>query len=551
MPSLLKRFLCPLFVACLLITTRAAFGAQDRTPPTGASAGFYKVAGTIVSKTDGHPLERARVMLQDAKDSRKYEAIITQAGGKFDFENVPAGKYSLTGEKREYIPASYDQHDQYSTAIVTGAGLETENLVLKIAPTAVIWGRVLDEAGEPVRHASVALYYDDHQQGVHQIRRRSGGQTDDLGTYEMAHLAAGTYFLSVTATPWYAVHPPSNGAPQSKSPISRSLDVAYPVTYYADVSDSETATPIPVKGGDRLQVDIHLNPVPALRLTFKVPGDPQHGFVFPRLEQPDFDGSTFVQSGGGNFISPGVFEVTGVPAGQYNIRMQGQGTNVQMNGVDVTKDGEQIDTTTAEALGKLKVSIEIPGESSPPQAINVGLLGKGRNLAGSRVLDQKGEVEINDIPAGRYQFYLWGPRRPYAIARITAEGAEVSGKAIVLGAGASASANLTLIGGSVEISGVAKKADRGFAGAMVVLVPRDPENNRNLFRRDQSDLDGTFVLHNVVPGSYSLLAIEDGWDLDWSQPAVIAAYAKHGRPIELRDSAKVLELTEPLAVHSK
>src|SRR5215472_15142437 len=115
MPSLLKRFLCPLFVACLLITTRAAFGAQDRTPPTGASAGFYKVAGTIVSKTDGHPLERARVMLQDAK-------------------------YSLSGAKRGYISASYDQHDQYSTAIVTGAGLETGNLLLKIAPTAVIWG---------------------------------------------------------------------------------------------------------------------------------------------------------------------------------------------------------------------------------------------------------------------------------------------------------------------------------------------------------------------------------------------------------------------------
>lgn len=544
MSSHVKRLLCPLLITCLVTTARTSLRAQAAAPLPRAGAGSYRVAGTIVSKTDGHPLERARVTLRDTKDSRKYEAYITEAGGKFHFENVPAGKYSLTGDKRGYISASYDQHDQYSTAIVTGAGLETENLELKIAPTAVIWGRVLDEAGEPVRHASLALYYDDHQEGVHQIRRRNGAQSDDLGTYEMTNLVAGTYFLSVTATPWYAVHPASNSG-------ARSLDVAYPVTYYADVSDSESATPIPVKGGDRLQVDIHLNPVPALRLTFKVSGDSQYGFMFPRLEQPAFDGSAFVEAGGGRMISPGVVEVTGVPAGQYNIRLQGKGTNVQMNAVDVTRDGQQIDTTTAEALGKLKVSVEIPGESSPPKRINVGLRGKGRNLFGYRMLDEKGEAEIDDIPPGQYEFFLWGSPKPYAVAHVRAEGAEVSGQAIVLGAGASASATLTLIGGSAEVSGIAKKADKGFAGAMVVLVPRDPENNRSLFRRDQSDLDGTFVLHNVVPGSYSLLAIENGWDLDWSQPAVIAAYVRHGRAIEVRDSTKVLELSEPVAVHSK
>ena len=63
---------------------------------------------------------------------------------------------------------------------------------------------------------------------------------------------------------------------------------------------------------------------------------------------------------------------------------------------------------------------------------------------------------------------------------------------------------------------------------MVVLVPRDPEINRDLFRRDQSDLDGTFTLQNVVPGTYTVLAIDNGWDLDWSQPGVIAATSPTG-----------------------
>ena len=49
-----------------------------------------------------------------------------------------------------------------------------------------------------------------------------------------------------------------------------------------------------------------------------------------------------------------------------------------------------------------------------------------------------------------------------------------------------------------------------------------PELHRDLFRRDQSDLDGTFTLQGIVPGRYTVLAIEGGWELDWSErePAI-------------------------------
>ena len=50
--------------------------------------------------------------------------------GKFEFNGLAAGKYSLVGAKRGFVTSAYDQHDQFSTAIVTGAGLETEALIL-------------------------------------------------------------------------------------------------------------------------------------------------------------------------------------------------------------------------------------------------------------------------------------------------------------------------------------------------------------------------------------------------------------------------------------
>ncbi len=511
-----------------------------------------------MSKIDGHPLSRARVLLVDVKNPRKSGTRITAEGGKFEFSGIPAGKYSLRGSKKGFIPATYDQHDFFSTAIVTGAGLDTETLLLKLAPGAVISGKVLDEAGDPVRHAMVSLYYDNHSEGVDQIQRFRVEQTNDLGVYEITPLIPGAYFLSASTTPWYAIHPhdePVNsvrGAGDVRATdVDRSLDVAYPTTYYADVPDADSATPIPVRGGERLEVDIHLNPVPALRLVFHVPGDTKTGYTFPRLEQPAFEDSTFVQTGGGRMISPGVFEVTGIPAGHYHIRLQGSGGGSQMN-ADLTKDGEEIDVSAAEPLGTVKVSAHVSGEATLPPQLSVGLRSKGRVIAGWKKLDAKGEAELTEIPAGRYEVLVWGARKPYSILHMSAEGAEVAAHTLIVKAGGSPSLAITLTTGSGEIQGAVQRAGKPFAGAMVVLVPKDPEEHRDLFHRDQSDLDGTFSMRGVVPGSYTILAIENGWELDWSQPGVIAAYAKHGRTIEVGSQpGQPLNVAEPIEVQSK
>ena len=128
----------------------------------------------------------------------------------------------------------------------------------------------------------------------------------------------------------------------------------------------------------------------------------------------------------------------------------------------------------------------------------------------------------------------------------------MQGRKVMIAGGSSPSISLSLVAGNAQIDGVVKRAGKGVAGAMVVLVPKDPEIDVDLFRRDQTDLDGTFSLHGVVPGSYRLLAIEDGWDLDWSQPGVIAAYIKHGRVVEISNQAgHPLTLGEPIEVQPR
>ena len=551
-----------MIVLCLL-ASRAHMVAQTAAAPQTTPANNYRVSGTVVSKTDGHPLARVRVTLRDTKNSQKFESRVTAEDGKFYFQSVPPGKYSLAGAKRGFMTAAYDQHEQFSTAIVTGAGVDTEALILRLAPAAIITGKILDESGDPVRHATVALYYQDHSSGVDQVRQSRGTQTDDQGEYELPSLTPGTYFLSAHAKPWYAIHPQTDSGPRSRRKnqpdptenFDRSLDVAYPATYYSDSTDADSATPISIHGGERVQVDIHLNPVPSLRLLFHVPTNGNRGYAMPQLEQPAFGDSTYFQTDGARVISPGLVEMTGVPAGRYNIRINQPGVSSEMTGVDLTKDGEEINTSSAEATSSVKVMVQVAGTTTLPDRLMVSLYTSARTQMWMPV-DAKGEVEFPQISAGRYEVILSGSARPYSIRQISAEGATISGHTLILPAASSASVSVTAVAGNWNIDGTVKQAGKPFAGAMVVLVPKDiqknPEMSRDLFRRDQSDLDGTFSLHNVVPGSYVVVAIENGWDLDWSQPNAIAPYLPHGRTIEVDAQAgQTMHIAEAVEVQEK
>lgn len=51
---------------------------------------------------------------------------------------------------------------------------------------------------------------------------------------------------------------------------------------------------------------------------------------------------------------------------------------------------------------------------------------------------------------------------------------------------------------------------------MILLVPESGQDTAENRRIDQSDTDGTFHLGSIIPGKYLLLAVQNGWDLDWA-----------------------------------
>lgn len=533
----------------------AFLSCQTTGSSQAATVGEYRIAGTAVSRSDGHPLDHAGIALVDVKDQKNFHAMITSEDGRFQFEGLAAGKYSLSGQRKGYINAGYGGHEIYSTAIVTGAGLNTEHLVLQLAPAGLIAGKVLDESGEPVRHATVTVYFEDHSSGIGRVQQFRVSQTDDQGEYEATSLMPGTYFISVSATPWYAVHPSGPADVPGRIPVSvdHSLDVTYPLTYYGDETDVDSASPIRIRGGERIDADIHLNPVPALSLRFRVPENGQNGFHPPEFEQTGFDGNTtYVQGTGMTMVSPGIMEITGIPAGKYNVRIDGEGTAAQISGFDLTKEGQELEVSNAEPLSNVKISVNISGEAELPHQGFLALRSGRRVIVAVQHVSAKGEAEFQQVPAGLYDVLVWNFGKPYSIDRIAAEGAQVHGHNVKIASGSSPSISLTLVAGNTQVQGVVKRAGKGVAGAMVVLVPKDPELHRDLFRRDQSDLDGTFSLPGVVTGSYTVLAIENGWELDWSEPRVIAPFLKRGHSLEItKQSGRSVDLGEPIEVQSE
>jgi protocatechuate 3,4-dioxygenase beta subunit len=511
--------------------------AQDSGLSEITLATQFRIAGTVVNKMTGAPLAQTRVTISDVKHPNAVRSMVTSDNGHFEFGQLGQGKYPLQGAHHGFVGAAYDQHGQYSTAIVTGASIDTENLILRLNPSAVLSGTILDESGEPIRQATVSLYRESHNEGFSQVVQVSGTTTDDLGSYEFPFLVPGNYFVSATAKPWYAVHPASSGtqgASEFPAGVDRSLDVAYPATYYGDTTDPDQAPPIPLKGGDRLSIRIRLGPVPALHLRFRVSGDGQRGFPMPTLRRKAFDSEQYIPSDGLQSISPGVFEMTGVPAGEYSVRAGGGPGQHTLNNVDLVNDGQEVDIANGETVSSVRASVQILGQKELPQQLRIGLSDDHRNVVASKTADAKGEVRFDDVEPGKYTVLAWGSGKAYAVARVSSHGADMAGHALNVVAGsAPIEISVALATGNVTVEGVASHAGKGAPGAMIVLVPKDPENHRELFRRDQSDLDGSFNLPNVVPGTYTVLAIENGWDLDWSQPAVIMQYAKHGQPLQV------------------
>ncbi len=518
----------------------------------------YHIVGVVVNWVTGQPVAGASVAIAPTAQGTERgisRSMITGADGRFAFAGLIRGKYSLMAEARGFMLQYFERHGMYATAIAVGPDLDSEHLVFRLQPDASVEGVVSDENNEPVQNGMVRLFQQSMEDGRQRTVPMEQGQTNDQGRFHIGHLAPGTYYLAVSAHPWYAQNSRMSFRRKTNNPDAdaraaqetTALDVTYPLTFYPDSPDSAGASPIVLHPGERDTADVVMRAVPSLHLRIRTnnAGSGPGMNSFPRVSQRIFDGYLDpVFNAPTSSIEPGVVEIAGLAPGHYVIEMaasrpanEKEAYRSGYREVDLTGDLE-LNAYDSSGFAVVSGAVLFDGAPRIPKGSAMQLLNDetGENF-GSEISD-KGQFEFDGVKPGRYTVVLRGGSG-YFLRKMSATGAKLTGRTLDIAS--SSNVHIAAIAGRglAQVEGVARRDGKPLSGAMIVLVPQDAANNSPLFRRDQSDSDGTFTLPNVVPGQYTVIAVANGWDLEWGNPAVLQPFLKGGETVEITGDGKV------------
>ncbi len=506
--------------ALLFVSLSAAQTAAPKAPIAG-----FRIAGTVVHSLTGQPLPQIQLSILRAQTPDVIQTVNSNDSGQFALQAPSAGKYVLVAQGHGFPRQSWDEHYGFSTAVVVGPGKDSENIVFRVRPESSISGVVTDEANEPVRDAQVMLFHRASEEGNGAIHLRDQTSTDDQGRYHFAHLFPGTFFVVVSARPWYAQTSNVTGNKEANP-----LDVTYPVTYFPGTTDEHGATAIIVSPGEKISADMSLAPSPGLRLEVTGLG-PNGQFTSLSATQKIFGELPVAANIQTEGHGDGRLFLAGLPQGSIDISGTFPGNPPQnwRQSVNLTSNGSLKVSPTGTPIS---ISGKVILEEGKFHWMQIALSDRSNGEQVRAQVKRDGTFQFSDSPIrpGTYQVALYNVRDAI-LSNIVATGAKVDGRTIEIGEGSAVTLTLLMSRGFGTIDGTALQNGKAFPGAMILLVPQDMANNQSRIRRDQSDSDGTFTLPQIPPGRYTLLALQNGWKLEWQNPAVLNPYLKRAEVV--------------------
>ena len=527
-----------------LILFLAMLGGQAAATRVANAPPTYRIRGVVVDATNGGPVGGAEVTIEADGDVIRTTA---NGDGGFLLDGLPQGKYPLSAKAQGYVAERYNEHGGFSTAIVVGEGLDSEHIVFRLHPAALIYGRVTDENGEPVRQARVMLF---ERSGNNENFLHGEVQTNDLGEYRFAHLAAGRYHAVAQARPWYAEsgfryaqaerQQEAIGFSKISPKLDSALDVIYPITFYPGVTDENAAGEITLVAGEKEEVNIPLRPTQAMhiRVTGLRKNEENRGFGIMATRRlfgsfDAFENTAVVQ------ITPGEYEVSGLLPGTTTLTVRsGEGEEATSEVIKTRlSDGDQVDGAEAGAIAKVTGKVIFPNGGG--REATVGLTNQQGEVVGTK-LQKDGTFSFAAVQEGSYKVAVDEMNGGAAyVAKIVATGAKVSGREITIEGTGDVGLSVAVGEGLGVVAGTAKLNGKAEGGAMILLVPESEVDVEDEARMDQSDSDGTFTLASIMPGKYVLMAIEDGWGLKWRDKEQLKPYREKGQVLQIGANQKV------------
>ena len=301
----------------IALSLAGAFIQSAAAPPRAA------VSGRVEEHSSRAPIAGAQLMLIPSRSGPVRPLIaITDQDGRYEFDDLEAGRYRITVQKAGFALLNGPETPEVNLE----PGERQENVNVTLQKGAVIVGRVLDEAGEPLVEARVVAMRKPAPPPTATSRRHDflfpagpGAQTNDLGEFRLFGLPPGEYY--VQAMPRHDFD--GSHAPRATTMLP---------TYFPGTSDPVAAQPISVGAGQTSDhVVIRMISVPAFHVSGVVideAGRPVVNAMVKLTADEPIARPTFALAGGRNMMGPwaqsrtdasGKFVIGNVTNGTYTL----------------------------------------------------------------------------------------------------------------------------------------------------------------------------------------------------------------------------------------
>lgn len=553
--------------------------------------GSSRIRGRVLNADGSGPVRRAQVRAMSPESGPK--VAVTDAQGRFDISELPAGRYTLSANKSGYVNVQYGQTRPFEN----GKPIELADKQILDADFAMprggaISGRVLDEFGDPLPDTAISvmrLAWSNGKRRLTQVPGR-GWPTDDQGHYRVYGLPPGEYFVSArrgAETEFFSAMPDlvqgisvgfgpgffGSGSNSGSSPKS-----GYATTYYPGTPNPGEAQKVTVAAAqESTNVDLQLT---AIRLSTVT------GFVMNSEGRPA-SGSTVTlvanarelglgDSNSARTNQEGSFTFNNVAPGDYVLRAEAMQ-------VITTTQGDNVMVFRATRIGG-DSGAEMEGGSMPLVVSGEDVSGvtlittKGARAAGRVIADGEPKPQMTairilsaplDIPGGNAglgggtvkedgTFELKGlfgtrtiiPTAPagWTVRTVKLNGTDITDSGAEFKTGETYNLEVELTRRTTSITGGVTASDGSLIKDYTAVI--FPEN-QDLWRLPRSrwvmgtrpDQDGRFKLSTMPPGSYYAVAVEYIPNGEWGDPEILDRLKSHAKRFTLDEGgAQILDL---------
>jgi len=345
--------------------------ARAQTAPADAPKGTSVLRGSIVAADNGSPIRRAQIRV-NAPDARESRVAITDAQGRFEIKELPAGRYTMTASKGGFVALQYGQRrpTESGTPIELGDGQTIDKLSIALPRGSVLGGRITDEFGEPVANASVTALRYVYAGGARRMTpagQNARDSTDDQGHFRLFGLPPGEYFVSATLRTGFEATDPSGENP------------GYAATYFPGTANVTEATRVTLAvGQENTNVSFGLIATRLVRVSGQVlssDGTPaaNGNVLLLSAGTNGRPGQAFQQGGNaGRIDRTGAFRLTNVAPGRYQVQARlsanGQiaGREFELARMDLTVGTDDVEGLTLVTSPGASVSGTIISDTGEP-----------------------------------------------------------------------------------------------------------------------------------------------------------------------------------------